>query len=545
MITDKTNLSKDDFNDINLNDLFNEIDEESCYQINRIIKNKIENITNDKKKEIYMLFGAITFLKLNKEIGGDPFIRDLMFVNSRKIRIDDIDDSYFVFLKDVIDEINSNELKARITDLLWIKRNDYIMAKKSIDYYLKSAESLENDENWVNCFERINRATNIAGAIKNGNEDLYEKVIEFIEELIDRIKNKGSYNLTLKSLKLLQEYQEGNYNCYASLSHKYYEELLEKNNWEMARKFSEVESKWYSLLENEEKKNQSLVNSAETYVEEAKEKVETNDDYLVAGSLLQSAIEKYRRLGDHEDRIEKIHPLLLDYGKESLNQMMETKYEYDISEQVKQIKSEFVDLDLKDALFKLSLIISPPKMNNLEDIVNDLYKETPLPFLLSSVAINEEGKVIAKKPSAISTDEQKAKAAIKAEMYSQAKMEQQSRVTGVIIPAIQQIRLENHIKTETFFDLVKDNPFVPKDREIIFAKGLMYGVMGSYLNAISLLVPQIENSLRYVLYRAGKITSGLSDNGIQEEYSLNKLLYNYEDELNEIFGKDLFLILEV
>lgn len=162
MITDKTNLSKDDFNDINLNYLFNEIDEETCYQINRIIKNKIENITNDKKKEIYMLLGAITFLKLNKEIGGDPFIRDLMFVNSRKIRIDDIDDSYFVFLKDIIDEINSNELKARIADLLWIKRNDYIMAKKSIDYYLKSAESLENDENWVNCFERINRATNIA-----------------------------------------------------------------------------------------------------------------------------------------------------------------------------------------------------------------------------------------------------------------------------------------------------------------------------------------------------------------------------------------------
>jgi hypothetical protein len=38
------------------------------------------------------------------------------------------------------------------------------------------------------------------------------------------------------------------------------------------------------------------------------------------------------------------------------------------------------------------------------------------------------------------------------------------------------------------------------------------------------LIPQIENSIRYVLNRDGVITSGLNKEGIQEEFDLNKLL---------------------
>jgi hypothetical protein len=539
MLNNSTSLTKEDFSEFNINDLFREVEEETCYRFNRLINNKLNNVNDDKKEEIYLLFGAITSLKLNKDIGGEPFIRNLMFINSRKIRIGDIDDSYLTLLKEIIDKINSNELKARIADLLWIKNKNYIMAKKSIGYYLKSAEKLEDATNWFNCFARINRAIDIATCIRSGNEDLYNDVINFVEELIKRNKNENSYNLILKCLKLLQKYQEGDYNQYALLSHEYYDIFIEENNWEMARNFSEVESVWYSLLGNEKKKNQSLVNAAETYVEESKFRVEQNNNYLVASSLLQSAIEKYRRLGGFNQRIEQIHKFLLEYEKKSLTQMIETKKEFDISEQVEHIRSQFSDLELKEALYKLSSIICSPKIKHLEEIIEELQKETPLTFLLSSAMLNEKGKVIAKKPSLISNDVKKTEAAMNAEMYGQAKMEQQAMVTGVIIPATQQIRIEHYIRINTFFDLVKDNPFVPEGREKIFAKGLMYGIMGSYLDAVSLLVPQIENSLRYVLFQADKITSGLSDNGIQEEYNLNKLLYNYEEELNDIFGKDL------
>ncbi|MFW6026354.1 MAG: DUF4209 domain-containing protein [Candidatus Woesearchaeota archaeon] len=539
MLTNSTSLTKKDLSEFNINDLFREVEEETCYRFNRLINNKLNNVNDDKKEEIYLLFGAITSLKLNKDIGGEPFIRNLMFINSRKIKIAEIDDSYLTLLKEIIDKINSNELKARIADLLWIKNKNYIMAKKSIGYYLKSAEKLEDATNWINCFRRINRAIDIATCIKSGNEDLYNDVINFVEELIKRNKNGNSYNLILKCLKLLQKYQEGDYNQYALLSHEYYDIFIEENNWKMARNFSEVESEWYSLLGNEKKKNQSLVNAAETYVEESKFRAEQNNNYLVASSLLQSAIEKYRRLGGFNQRIEQIHKFLLEYEKEALTQMIETKKEFDISEQVKHIRSQFSDLELKEALYKLSSIISSPKIKHLKEFIGELQKETPLTFLLSSAILNEKGKVIAKKPSLISNDVKKAEAAMNAEMYGQAKIEQQAMVTGVILPATQQIRVENHIRIDTFFDLVKDNPFIPEGREKIFAKGLMYGIMGSYLNAVSLLVPQIENSLRYVLFQADKITSGLSDNGIQEEYNLNKLLYNYEDELNDIFGEDL------
>jgi hypothetical protein len=84
---------------------------------------------------------------------------------------------------------------------------------------------------------------------------------------------------------------------------------------------------------------------------------------------------------------------------------------------------------------------------------------------------------------------------------------------------------------------VRHNPFVPPGREYIFAQGLLFGLQGEFSVALHLLLPQVENSIRYILSSTGIITSSLNSEGIQEEFDLNRLLQM--PETLEVFGEDL------
>ncbi|HLJ57865.1 MAG TPA: DUF4209 domain-containing protein [Chthonomonadaceae bacterium] len=59
--------------------------------------------------------------------------------------------------------------------------------------------------------------------------------------------------------------------------------------------------------------------------------------------------------------------------------------------------------------------------------------------------------------------------------------------------------------------------------------------------AVHLLIPQIEDSFRYLLPRMRVITSALGDDGIQDDYNLNRLLTTaeYAGPLSETFGEDM------
>jgi hypothetical protein len=60
-----------------------------------------------------------------------------------------------------------------------------------------------------------------------------------------------------------------------------------------------------------------------------------------------------------------------------------------------------------------------------------------------------------------------------------------------------------------------------------------------------LLIPQLENSIRHLLQRAGIVTSFSDQYGIQKEYDLNTLLYgDFEKVLNGILGEDMVFALK-
>ena len=93
-------------------------------------------------------------------------------------------------------------------------------------------------------------------------------------------------------------------------------------------------------------------------------------------------------------------------------------------------------------------------------------------------------------------------------------------------------------KVSDFIRLLLNNPLVPLGREWIIARGLYAGVSGDFLTAVHFLIPQLEASLRYLLSQSQVITSGFDDEGIQDEYNINRLLSASEfvEPLAQLFG---------
>jgi Domain of unknown function (DUF4209) len=154
--------------------------------------------------------------------------------------------------------------------------------------------------------------------------------------------------------------------------------------------------------------------------------------------------------------------------------------------------------------------------------------------------MNEMGKVVARQPS--NPDE--AEAATRFEMYQVAVEYQRLHAQAYIEPARDQINLEHAVRIKDLLPIVSHSPFVPPEREYLFAKGLYAGLTGDFFTSTHILIPQIENSVRYLLEQRGARTSGL-DQGIQNEHYLTSTLYprNYP-EITSIFDEDTLFDLQ-
>lgn len=80
------------------------------------------------------------------------------------------------------------------------------------------------------------------------------------------------------------------------------------------------------------------------------------------------------------------------------------------------------------------------------------------------------------------------------------------------------------------------SPFVAEDRVDLFSLAFARFFGGDIISALHILVPQLENSLRYLLKQAGKEPSSIRSDMTQEDRVLSVLLTRDRHSLEEVFG---------
>lgn len=529
-------LSKDDFRNADWQSVVNSSKRKHCrYYDDAFWKKSREanEVGNLREKEVFAILAAITSAAIKPESTEEFFAE--VFKNLTDEQLD--------FLTDIAAEISDPELQARVADILWIRRRNDRMAQLAIPAYLRSASTLENPRNWVYCVERIERALRLANKIRD--RDRVEVVFEHIELVLDRYQGEDPLWLSAKLMELLQEYKWGDADKYATLSEKAATIAESTSDWRRARSLWSINAIWQRRRQDRSKELSASIAAAETYVKEANAALKkTQPSYMTASVFLERAVQAFRTIqGTKEEtvnaknRANEVHMLLLQYQKEARHEMSSYSQELDISDLVEKAKKRVTGKGFKEAFFELALLGFPTDVSRLRKQVQQQSHKFVGSLFFPTVIVNEMGKVVARQPgSVLSNDPEEAEAVTRFGMYQNATYYHNLQAQACIEPARYQINLEHCIRLNDILSLVSHSPFIPPGREYLFAKGLYAGLTGDFLTSTHVLIPQIENSIRYIMEQRGLITSGLDDKGIQNEHNLNSTLYR--PEITSIFDEN-------
>jgi len=530
-------LTKDDFINSRWQDVVNSSERKECLAYSSGFWKKIQEakeVGNVREQAVFEILAAVTSAPIKPELTEEFFAEHFQ----------NLTDEHLDFLAEIASDISDAELQARVADILWVKRRSqgsYQMAQLAITTYLQSARELEDPKKWNQCFIRIERALRLARRIRYQPET----VVAHIESVLDRYNGEDPSWLSAKLMELLQEYRLGDSTKYAALAEKAATLAELAHKWRRARDYWDIKARWHLLEKNGEKERAALMLAAETYVKEAEDALKRNPpSYLTASHYMQKAVEAFRSIrgtkeeaADAKVRAEEAHKLLLQYQEKSTKELAPFSDRPDISKEVEQAREQVRGKDFQDALFSLAFLGAPCKVSYLRQEVQRHAQESISSHTASTTFINEMGKVVAR-PSAsiLSRDPIEAEEATRFEMYKTAVYYQSRHVQAFIEPARYQINLEHSVRVNDLLPIVSHTPFVPPEREHLFAKGLYAGLTGDFFTSTHILIPQIENSIRYLLWNRGVLTSGLDNRGIQDEHHLTTTLYC--PEITSIFDED-------
>jgi hypothetical protein len=261
-----------------------------------------------------------------------------------------------------------------------------------------------------------------------------------------------------------------------------------------------------------------------------------NPSYAVAAHHVHRAIESLRRIGDTKVRRDALHRQLLEYQEQSTKEMISHSHQLDISNIVGESIKRVEGKSLREGLLALAFASSPQSVVKLHAGALETLKRSLGAFLFLKVIVDGKGRTVARPQGPLSTKPEESEGAIRGEMVFATGICRNVVVQGVIEPIRSKLCADHDVRLHHFFEIVGDNPLIPQGREYIVARGLYAGMRGDFLVASHLLIPQFEESIRYVLAQHGIITSGLDNDGIQNENDLNTLLY--KSEVTTIFGED-------
>ena len=486
-----------------------------------------------KEQRVLGLLSSVTSMYFKLDTPEAPFGPMMVFHDRRTAIVDDFDENQLKLFSDVVNDISDPELRARIADVLWLRERDYHMAELAILSYLESAKSLEDPEKWMATADRVERALQLA-TLLGGKAPSFSVVISHIENVLAAYNGEDPLFLSAKMMNLLQERGVGDSLHYASLSEKLASRAESTHDWDRAREYWRIKAKWHLLGKDEEQARQAKLLEAENYVKQAEDHLKGNPpSYMLASTFTQHAIEAFRRVGNTKERVEELHKVLLEYQRKSVSELIPISSSVDISDNVKLAMNHVKGKTLRDALLSLAMLGNPPKVAELRAQAQENKEKYVLQSLFPRVYLNAMGRVIARQP-------QDAEESLLADMYSNASTSRQIHVQAFVEPARQQINSEHHSRVDDFLPFLYNHPFVPAGREFIVARGLHAGFNGDFLAAVHFLIPQLEESVRYILFHLKVITSGLNDDGIQKEFDLNGMLSasKYREPLAKFLGED-------
>lgn len=513
---------------------------QTCSKIADLLFKQASKSDEEGKKEdakCYRFIGQLAFMHLDPHNEDAPLCPAIIMQTGRSSAPEDFDDGALATIERLITSTKCSSLRARFGDLLWIRTKDYKAAQEAAVHYLEAFRQVDSADKWVWDIDGLERGFALARVLGR-KKPLFEEYVSFAVGRLNDIEHTCGDAYGTRLLSLLTEHRAGDPKALAAISESIGTRLDSAGSTFLAHDYFDIAARCHEWANDiseskrvKRKKGYSLVELANRCISKP------GQGYLSGTHHLAVAIECLRQGGEDEGKITQLHKTLLEWQAKSADEMQTFTTEMNVSEMVESARKHVSGKTLRQAVFAMGVGHPPINCKGLRRRVLQHMDLFPLSSLFAASFMASDGRVLANKPSALTSNEDTREAAIQAEMFHQAsQIDWGLRAQAYIDVCRREIWLEHRPTHNDLAFLVLQNPFIPPGHEALFLKGIVAGFRGDFDIAAHLLVPQIEESVRHVLKGAGHVTSKLDAKLIQEQRLLGTLLAM--PEAIELFGDD-------
>ncbi|SFG76835.1 hypothetical protein SAMN03159297_01216 [Pseudomonas sp. NFACC45] len=256
------------------------------------------------------------------------------------------------------------------------------------------------------------------------------------------------------------------------------------------------------------------------------------------------AIGEYRSIKGMTEEIVKLKAELQILEEKSLDDLAEFSMPLDLSDIRQLTREKFENIEVHEMLFRLALIDKIPQKTALHTSCLSRRDRNFFSSMAGKTFADAQGKIIANSPSA-PMGLPPPETWFDHESLVDVRFHSHVASEGNIRAACRAMCRHQQIDERHLMPVVSQSAFVPYGHEFVFALGFARLIQGDMISAAHLLIPQLENSLRFILENDGSNTAKLNIDLTQEDQSLSQLYSNQRKALENRLGIDITYMLHL
>jgi len=500
----------------------------------------------EEERAIYSLIMNIISLHEEYRNPDKLFGPKMRWEDKRTFDVSDLTESDFQLLARTDLEKLPIVIGARIWDVLWVTKKDYISAIKAAEAYLILFEKTYDNNNWTTCVDMICRALCIA-AQTGKNKELYNRVCETIKGSLIKEDGKDQLFLSIVLLEQLIEQKYGKYLDYIDIADKIITNSIEKSHFE--HKVEEAyKVKRKLLVWGRQSTHDCDMDLVSYYEIKADNKSEVINDLFISIKDLEKAI----HIARNNKELKKATALLrkLDaLQKQVPGRMAKISYSVDMKETHEKIVKLFVGTSFVEDLLSLIQLVH---IYTNEELKKDISGEKNIfGGMFGSSLLDEQGRRVIDLPPLLGNETNEHVI----ELHMFRKLTEFTDVAGrtVIYWALQEINKKHKFDENDLGFIFNECAIIRPGREKILASGFNMALHGQFYEALHILAPQAENTFRYIAEENGGLVYTLEDDDTSNAKTLSSIfdipelvdcydpdyLFTFRGLLNERAGSNL------
>jgi hypothetical protein len=430
-------------------------------------------------------------------------------------------------------------LRARFSDIIWIRQKDYSAAQEGIEAYLESAEIFFDKDKYHQATQHLGRGVSLA--LETNSLDQLKKLYDVAKFFLWVLESKNQYRWVIDILNNLLEIPTQknviDYDLILKIAERGYKwacpDHPATDTFVVA--FLKIKEVVYQKQGNDAKFKECRLQEARCYETIGHYAFKANQ-FMKASDFFQKAIQKYIALGGHTAKVDEIKKLLKEsnekaskYESQTITTEVEVPTEK-IQELLSFLKTKNVNEILLFIASESSFLCSVQKVKSE---VEKLPEVAPLLYLINPPVQDARGNIV----EILDTPEKK----LKKGLYENLDFHYEFFAKHWLIPIFDLLKNEKQCTALNFKEFFSQFDFFDDDTLLFLENGISNYIDENYVASIHILTFRIEAILRRVLVQLGVPTCSTRDGKTQEK-NLEGILA--EEKLRSALGEDIVTFLE-